>query len=75
MRKLPTAAGLWKNLGLAYQVLSRADDVYVARFAVTCERFVQRADADDPDLPAARKYLAALRKGRRNGTRSSVPSE
>ena len=53
----------------------RVDGAYVARFAVTCERFVQRADADDPDLPAAREYLAALRKGRRNGTRASSPNE
>jgi hypothetical protein len=57
MRKLDTGPALWKNLGLAYQILSRTDARYTALFPVACERFVARADADDPDLPAARKYL------------------
>ncbi len=57
VRQLPTSSELWKNLGLAYQALSVVDEGYVARFAVTCHRFVERADASDPDLPAARKYL------------------
>jgi hypothetical protein len=65
LRKAPTGSGVWKNLGLAYQVLSRVDTAYVTRFAVACERFVQRADGDDPDLPAARAYLAAKRKAPR----------
>ena len=52
---------VWKDLGLAYQILSHFDDAYAPRFAVACRRFVARADADDPDLPAARKYLDELR--------------
>jgi hypothetical protein len=62
--KLSTDSEVWKNLGLAYEVLSRVDDAYVSRFAVACDRFVERADADDPDLPAARKYLDVAREAR-----------
>jgi hypothetical protein len=57
MRKLDTSPALWKNIGIAYQVLSRVDGRYTALFAIACERFVRRASADDPDLPAARAYL------------------
>jgi hypothetical protein len=59
--KLPTDSEVWKNLGLAYEVLSRVDDAYVSRFAVTCDRFVERADPGDPDLLAAREYLDEVR--------------
>jgi hypothetical protein len=57
IRRLPTNSDVWQNLGLAYEVLSRVDDAYVSRFAVTCERFIERAESTDPDLPAARKFL------------------
>jgi hypothetical protein len=64
---------VWKNLGLAYQILSRVDDSYVPRFAATCERFVKLADADDPDLPAARKYLDETRAARLHTSTGSKP--
>ena len=57
VRRIDTGPGVWKNLGMAYQMLSRVDDRYSGRFAVACERFVERASSDDPDLPAARRYL------------------
>jgi hypothetical protein len=57
MRKLETGSGLWQNLGLVYQILSRTDETYVSRFGVACKRFVERASPDNPDLPAARQYL------------------
>jgi hypothetical protein len=56
-----TDSGVWKNLGLVYQVLSRADGSYASRFGVACKRFVARADRNDPDLPAAREYLRKMR--------------
>ena len=61
MRKLDTGPGVWRNLGLAYQLLSHGDDTYTPRFAVACQRFVAQADPNDPDLPAARKYLDEAR--------------
>jgi hypothetical protein len=66
MRKIEPGAALWKNLGLAYQVLARSDGRYAARLAIACARFVQRARADDPDLPAARKYLDEMRPPQRD---------
>ncbi|MGA7743144.1 MAG: DUF2723 domain-containing protein [Polyangia bacterium] len=66
MRKIEPGAALWKNLGLAYQVLARSDGRYAARLAIACARFVQRARADDPDLPAARKYLDEMRAPQRD---------
>jgi hypothetical protein len=60
-RKLDMGAGVWKNLGMAYQFLSSVDGSYVRRFTVACKRFVARANPGDPDLPAARKYLNDMR--------------
>ena len=67
MRKIEPGAALWRNLGLAYQVLSRSDGSYASRLAIACARFVARARADDPDLPAARKYLDEMRAPQRDG--------
>jgi streptomycin 6-kinase len=61
LRKSATDSGVWKNLGLVYQALSRVDRSYVSQFGVACERFVARADRSDPDLPAARAYLRRMR--------------
>ena len=61
MRKFELGPSVWKNLGMAYQFLFHTDDTYTQRFTVACERFVELAHADDPDLPAARKYLDDLR--------------
>jgi hypothetical protein len=65
MREIDTSSGVWKNLGLAYQILAGSDTAYAARFTVACKRFVERANADDPDLPAARQYLHERRAVKR----------
>jgi Protein of unknown function (DUF2723) len=67
MRKIDPGAALWKNLGLAYQVLARSDGSYASRLAIACARFVAQAAANDPDLPAARKYLDEMRAVQRDG--------
>ena len=61
LRKLETGPTLWKDLGIAYDVLAHADDRYDARMAVAYQRFVERAAPDDPDLPAVRKVLEEMR--------------
>jgi len=60
-RRLDLGAGVWKNLGLAYQFLSGVDGSYARRFTIACRRFVARANPGDPDLPAARRYLEGIR--------------
>jgi Protein of unknown function (DUF2723) len=60
-RKVDMGAGVWKNLGMAYQFLSNVDGSYARRFAIACKRFVASANPGDPDLPAARKYLEGIR--------------
>jgi hypothetical protein len=65
IRKFELGPMVWKNLGMAYQFLSHSDDMYAPRFAVACARFVARADANDPDLPAARQYLDEVRAAQR----------
>jgi hypothetical protein len=68
MRKFELGPMVWKNLGMAYQFLSSSDDTYASRFAVACARFVARADASDPDLPAARQYLDQMRAAQQRAT-------
>jgi hypothetical protein len=69
MRKFDLGPMVWKNLGMAYQFLSHSDETYAPRFAVACARFVAGADAQDPDLPAARQYLDQLRAAQRRENR------
>jgi hypothetical protein len=69
IRKFELGPMVWKNLGMAYQFLSSSDDTYAPRFAVACARFVAGADAQDPDLPAARQYLDQLRAAQRRENR------
>jgi hypothetical protein len=57
MRKLDIGPGVWKDLGIAYEILSRIDGRYDPRIAVAYEKFIEQADADDPDLPTVRKIL------------------
>jgi hypothetical protein len=64
--KFEVGPSVWKDLGMAYQFLSYVDDRYTPRFTIACARFVQRAHADDPDLPAARKYLEEARAAQPN---------
>ena len=61
MRKLDIGPGVWKDLGTAYGILSRGEGRYDPRLAVAYEKFVEQADADDPDLPAVRKILEQTR--------------
>jgi hypothetical protein len=79
MPKLDTSASLWRNLSLAYQALSPVDDINTLRFAIACRKFVNRANPNDPDLPAARKYLDETRAVPRNpifnGRRAPIKSE
>jgi hypothetical protein len=69
IRKFDLGPMVWKNLGMAYQFLSSSDDTYAPRFAVACARFVATADANDPDLPAARQYLDEMRAAQRRTNR------
>ncbi len=57
MRKLDLGPGVWKDLGIAYEILSRIDGRYDPRIAVAYEEFIEQAAADDPDLATARKIL------------------
>jgi len=59
--KLDVGPGLWKDLGIVYEILSRTDTTYYPRIAIAYERFVERADPGDPDVPAARSYLEQTR--------------
>jgi Protein of unknown function (DUF2723) len=65
IRKFNLGPMVWKNLGMAYQILAHSDETYAPRFAVACARFVATADANDPELPAARQYLDQMRAARR----------
>jgi hypothetical protein len=63
-RKLDLGPGLWKDLGIAYQIRARSDGRHDPRIAVAYEKFVEQAAADDPDLPTARKILEQTRAAR-----------
>ncbi len=66
LRQLAIGPSVWKDLGIGYEVLSRTNPSYTPRVALAFEKFVERADADDADLPAARKYVEEhLHHGRR----------
>ena len=54
---LAVGASAWRDLGVCYEILSRLDPAYLPRVAVAVTRFAENATADNPDLPAARKYL------------------
>jgi hypothetical protein len=48
---------VWKDLGIGYEILARTDPTYTPRVALAYETFVERADPDDKDVPAARQYV------------------
>ena len=52
---------VWKDLGILYEILSHTDRRVTPRIAMAYEKFLNRADANDPDLPAALKYLQESR--------------
>ena len=62
---LPLSIGptVWKDLGIGYEILSRTNPSYAARVPLAYEKYVERAAADDADLPAARRYLEQHRRG------------
>jgi hypothetical protein len=55
--KISIGPSVWKDLGIGYEVLSRVDASYLPKVALAYEKFVERAEPDDTDLPAARKYV------------------
>jgi hypothetical protein len=57
-------ANVWKDLGIAYEVISKSDPSYTPRVAIAYEKFVERAPPDDKDAPAAREYVKAHRPAR-----------
>jgi hypothetical protein len=59
--KLDLGPGLWKDLGIVYEIFARTDKKYFPRIAVAYERFIERAEPGDPDVPAARDYLQRTR--------------
>jgi len=61
MRQLFVGPTIWKDLGIGYEILSRVDPSYTPRVALAFEKFVERAEPDDADLPAARGYLERYR--------------
>jgi hypothetical protein len=52
---------IYKNLGIGYEILSHFDSGYTPRIAKAWQLFVDSAQADDSDLPAARAYLQTHR--------------
>jgi hypothetical protein len=61
MRKLDIGPGVWKDLAIAYEMLARSDGKYDPRIAVAYQRFIEQADADDPDLPTVSRILGQMR--------------
>jgi hypothetical protein len=53
-RSIFLGANLWKDVGIACEILSRVDPAYTPRVAIAYEKFVEEAPPDDPDLPKAR---------------------
>ena len=64
LRKLDVGPGVWKDLGTAYQIVARGDGRYDPRAAVAYGKFIERADARDPDLPTARNIVEQARAAR-----------
>ncbi|MGA2447856.1 MAG: DUF2723 domain-containing protein [Polyangiaceae bacterium] len=60
-RRLDVGPAVWKDLGILYEILSHTDRRVTPRIAMAYEKFLNRADANDPDLPAALKYLQESR--------------
>jgi hypothetical protein len=61
MRKLETSSGLWKDLGIGYEILSHYDPSYTPRVAIAYEKFIARAEPNDKDVEAARRYVSQHR--------------
>lgn len=57
VNKIVIGPAVYKDLGIGYEVLSKVDPSYLPKVALSYEKFVERAEPDDTDLPAARKYV------------------
>jgi hypothetical protein len=56
---------MWKDLGIGYEILARTEAAYAPRVALAYEKFVERAEPDDKDVPAARQYVEQHRPAKR----------
>jgi hypothetical protein len=59
VHKMEPSANVWKDLGIGYEILSKIDASYLPKVLIAYEKFVERAPANDADLPVARKYVDA----------------
>jgi hypothetical protein len=57
MPKVQLGASVWKDLGIACEILSKTDASFAPRIALAYEQFVAEAGPDDADLPKARAYV------------------
>jgi hypothetical protein len=64
VHKMEPSANVWKDLGIGYEILSRVDASYRPKVLIAYEKFVERAPANDADLPVARKYVETYRPKR-----------
>jgi hypothetical protein len=64
-RKFDVGPGVWKDLGVAYEMLARGEGRYDPRMAVAYQRFVEQAASGDPDLPIVRRILEQIRQAPR----------
>jgi hypothetical protein len=69
LRKLDVGPAAWKDLGIAYEILSRLDLKYFPNVAIAYERFIDVAADNDPDLKTAREYLKQMRGTKSSGRR------
>jgi hypothetical protein len=59
--RMEPSANVWKDIGIGYEILSKIDASYRPKVLIAYEKFVERAPANDADLPAARKYVDTFR--------------
>ena len=64
MPQLYLGPTVWKDLGIGYEILARIDPAYTPRVALAYEKFVERAEPDDKDVPAARQYVELHRQAK-----------
>ena len=60
-RRLDVGPAVSKDLGIIYEILGRDGPPVHAARPMAYEKFLNRADPDDPDLPVALKYLQQAR--------------
>ena len=55
---------VYKDLGIAYEILAKTEPSQLPKVGIAYEKFVQRSLPDDPDLPAARAYVQQMRRAK-----------